>query len=259
MLCKITMISKRNITLPFSYNSIIQAVLYRFINEEAYGQFMHNKGYTYNKRSFKLFSFSSISKKPVSIDKEHKKFVFSNEISFYVSSINNEFFNFVLNSIVNMEEILNLGGNDVSISRLDIIEQDTSVGGIVKTLSPITVYSTFEKPAGGKVIHYYSPYELEFAELVRNNLLNKYRALYENEPENSNFTIKAKGRVIEKVIPYKSSLVKGYSGMFDMEGSPELIGMAFCSGLGSKNSQGFGLIVRPDNKQSGNNRRPPIA
>ena len=111
-----------------------------------------------------------------------------------------------------MDEVLNMGGNDVSISRLEIIEQDTSVGGIIKTLSPITVYSTFEKPAGGKVIHYYSPFESEFEELVRSNLLNKYRALYEEEPENSNFTIKAEGRIVEKMITYKYSLIKGYSG-----------------------------------------------
>lgn len=241
MLCKITMVSDHEINLPFSYNSIVQAVLYSCIDNKVY-----DKGT--GDRTYKLLSFSSISNKPVFIDKEHKRFVFPNEIGFYVSSIDNSFFDFLMKSKTDETEGLNLGGNKVSIARVDVIKQETFSGGTVKALSPITVYSTFEKPDGGKVVHYYSPYDSEFEELIRKNLINKYKSYYGEEPEDANFTIKPEGRIIEKMITFKGLLVRGYSGMFNISGSPELINMGFCAGLGSKSSQGFGLIIRPDNK-----------
>jgi len=44
------------------------------------------------------------------------------------------------------------------------------------------------------------------------------------------------------VLTYKGTLIKGYSGRFVLEGDQNLIELALSSGLGSKNSQGFGYI-----------------
>ncbi len=45
----------------------------------------------------------------------------------------------------------------------------------VKTLSPITVYSTLNTSDGRKKTYYYSPFEREFEELVIKNLQTKLR------------------------------------------------------------------------------------
>ncbi len=46
---------------------------------------------------------------------------------------------------------------------------------IVKTLSPITVYSTLETPDGRKKTYYYNPFKADFKELIIKNLQRKAR------------------------------------------------------------------------------------
>lgn len=246
MLCKINFSSDNNIILPMSYNNIIQAVLYKFINEDSFADFLHNKGYTHNKRNFKLFSFSNILEKPLLIDKFKKQFTFPQNISIYFSSVNNEFFQFVFNSIIDIQDIIYLGQNKASILKIEFIKQIISEKETVKALSPITVYSTFNTFEGRKKTYYYSPYEKEFSINIKMNLLNKYQSLYNLLPKDESFSIECKNTPVEKIIKYKDFIIKGYTGIFELEGSKELIEMAFCAGLGSKNSQGFGLIVKND-------------
>lgn len=243
MLCKINFSSQKNIVLPIPYNNIIQAVLYKFINEDAFADFMHNEGYTHNKRNYKLFSFSNIQEKPLYIDKGKKQFFFPNDISIYFSSINNQFFKDVFNSIINKNSIVNLGKNEAIISKIEFIKQNITKKETVKSLSPITVYSTFATFEGRKKTYYYSPYEQEFSENIRKNLVNKYQSLYSSLPDNLSFSISCKDEPREKIVKYKNFIIKGYTGTFEIEGSLELMDMAFSTGLGSKNSQGFGLIV----------------
>lgn len=86
--------------------------------------------------------------------------------------------------------------------------------------------------------------ENEFEQLIRDNLIKKYIAFYNIEPSDTSFKlvpIKNKN-LKENIILYKGIVIKGWSGEFDIEGSEELIKIAYDAGLGSKNSQGFGCI-----------------
>ena len=156
MLCKITFSSNDKIFLPMSYNYIIQGVLYKFINEDSFADFMHNKGYTYNKRSYKLFSFSNVLEKPLLVDREKKHFVFPKDISIYFSSIDNEFFKYVFNSIINTEDFIYVSQNRTSISKVELIKQKISEKEVIKTMSPITTYSTFVTFENSKKTYYYN-------------------------------------------------------------------------------------------------------
>jgi CRISPR-associated endoribonuclease Cas6 len=244
MLCKINFSSKKNIVLPIPYNNIIQAVLYKFINEDAFADFMHNEGYVHNKRNYKLFTFSNIQEKPLHIEKDKKEFVFPKDVSIYFSSVKNQFFKDVFNSIINEDNNIYFGVNEVVVSKVELIKQNISEKETVKALSPITVYSTFTTFEDRKKTYYYSPYEKEFSENIRKNLLNKYQSIYNSLPEEQQFDISCKDKPQEKIVIYKNFIIKGYTGTFEIEGSKELMDMAFCTGLGSKNSQGFGLIVK---------------
>lgn len=246
MLCKIRFSSENNIVMPFSYNNIIQAVLYKFINEESFSAFMHNEGYVHNNRSYKLFSFSNIIGKPIQIDKVKKEFMFDKEISLYVSSVDNEFFQYVFNAIIGAGSNVRLGNNKVIISNIELIQQEISEQSIVRALSPITVYSTLTTYDNKKKTYYYNPFESDFGRIIQKNLMNKYESLYGKQATNCDFTIRHKGEPKEKIVKYKNFIIKGYDGIFEISGSKELMEIAFCAGLGSKNSQGFGLIVRND-------------
>ncbi|MEM0506480.1 MAG: CRISPR-associated endoribonuclease Cas6, partial [Thermosphaera sp.] len=46
----------------------------------------------------------------------------------------------------------------------------------------------------------------------------------------------------EYICVFEGTVIKSWSGVFAIEGNPELIEMGYEAGLGSKNSQGFGMI-----------------
>ncbi len=250
MYCKLTISSSKEIVLPFQYNHIIQALLYNFINDKEYSNFIHNKGYTYNNRSFKLFCFSNILTKPIKIDKQAKKFVFPEEISICISCVDSEFLKYIFQSFAVSEKELRLSNNQAHISnvffRQDIQNYEEEME--VKTLSPITVYSTLFSTDGKKKTYYYNPNEDEFSENIRKNLIKKYCAFYNEEPKELSFSIKPIGRIMERIVIYKGFVIKAHSGSFKISGSLDLKKIAFSSGLGSKNSQGFGFIL-PKNEE----------
>jgi CRISPR-associated endoribonuclease Cas6 len=187
--------------------------------------------------------------RPVLIDRKKKRFVFPKDISLYFSSVDNDFFRYVFNSIINVDEYVHIGQNKAVISKIELIRQDISQKEIVAAMSPITIYSTLLTPENNKKTYYYNPYEKEFSSYIRKNLIHKYIALHGDNPTNDNFLIVPKKNIRECIIKYKGFIIKGYTGMFEIEGAQELMDIAFCAGLGGKNSQGMGLIVKEEMKQ----------
>ena len=112
-------------------------------------------------------------------------------------------------------------------------------------LSPVTVYSTLKKADGTPKTYYYSPFESEFSELLEQNLKKKASILLgKDKVDKYNFTIKPI-RVRsndQKILTYKGFVIKCWMGEYKIRGSPELHRIAYETGLGSKNSQGFGCF-----------------
>lgn len=241
MLCKLRLESEGDILLPFNYNHIIQGFLYRFINEESFAAFLHDTGYEYNSRVFKLFSFSNIMSKPLRVDRQNKFFTFPKEILLYVSSVDNDFFRYIFSGIVR-EEGLMLGRNLIRVPEMSLIEQKVKDKIQVEALSPVTAYNTLLDAEGRKKTYYLHPREKDFSEYIRGNLLKKYLSYYGEEPKDQKFEIRPVGYMREKAVTYKKFIIKGSMGNFELEGSRELLEMALCAGIGGKNSMGFGLI-----------------
>ena len=98
-----------------------------------------------------------------------------------------------------------------------------------------------------------APFEEEFSQLIRANILKKYQAFhgkpYLEKSNPSCFKISPQ-RIdwnAEKTIKYTPSpgpytLIKAWLGTYRLQGDIELISLAYDTGLGSKNSQGFGMF-----------------
>ena len=112
----------------------------------------------------------------------------------------------------------------------------------IGTSIPIVAYSTFLRLDGRKYTCYFQPGEADYNMLIWNNLKNKYKAFYNEEPPNENFQIKCLHQPKMSVMNYKQTIIKGYSGEFLLSGPVPLLQIAVDSGLGSKNSQGFGCV-----------------
>ena len=234
--------SKNTIHLPVHYNHLLQAMLLNSIEDEQYRTFIHDEGYHYEKRQFKLFTFSKLNGK-YNLFKDKKFIDFEQEITLTVSSSQESFIKQLEQGIKGKS--LRLGSNELQVTKL-IVKEEALVGDYLKirTLSPIVAYSTTIE-AGKKKTLYYTPKDELFSKVLRENIIKKYKAIYgEEQLENNDFEVLsiATEKYQKSVIYYKNFIINGYSGNYVLLGNPTLIQLALEAGLGGKNAQGFGCI-----------------
>lgn len=232
--------SKQYIELPLQYNHIVQAVIYNSLDEKL-ASFLHEKGFKYKKRAFKMFTFSRLMGY-FKIKKDEQKIIFQAPISLVVSSPYDDFCNSLANGLL-LKKKIRLWKTDMIASQITLKKEIVKSDKItIKTLSPIVLYSTFLKNDGSKYTCYFQPGENEHNELLTNNIRKKYAAFYDSETPEGNIALKPLRQPKLSIVNYKGTVIKGYSGEFVMTGPKPLLQMAIDCGLGSKNSQGFGCV-----------------
>lgn len=227
--------------LPIQYNHILQAALINWIKNPLYQQFLHNEGYKKEKRKYKLYSFSKIYGKYL-IKKEEKIITFFDKIHIYLSCCDTKYIEYLTQNILTGYPLI-LGRYQLMISEIETIRELYKQTCIVKTLSPVSIYSTLVDSTGRKKTYYYNPHEKEFSHLAKNNLINKYISFYGKEPNNKELIIELIKGEKESIIHYKGYIIKGWNGVFSLTGSEELIEIALNAGLGGRNSIGLGCII----------------
>ena len=242
MKLKISLISDKEVVLPKEFNYLTQALIYRLIDKLP-AEWLHDKGFKAEKRSFKLFAFSSILEKG-RFNTKDKIFIFPQEVSFYVSSPVGWILEQVARNTVLSEKIM-FGENRMRISTMEVLaDEKIMVNKIrVNALTPIETHSTLLKADGAKKTYYYSPAETEYGELINENLRKKWYAFYKEECP---YTIKISPVKMEhcreRIRSFKGTVIKGWTGHFRLEGEPEFLQFALAAGLGSRNSVGFGFV-----------------
>ncbi len=242
MKLKIILISDKKIKLPTGFSNYIQAIVYDFLDRVS-AQWLHEKGFKYEKRSFKLFTFSSLHEKPKYL-KEKKQFIFPNEVSFTISSPVNWVLEQVAKNIVISEKV-RIGSNITTVSTIEIIEDYdvTNKKLRVQTVNPIEVHSTLFKADGAKKTYYYSPAENEFQDLINKNLQKKWTAFYQEDcPYDLKISPVRIDLCKENRRTFKGIIIKGWTGHFWIEGDPVFLKFGLACGLGSRSSAGFGMV-----------------
>lgn len=236
--------AERPITLPLHYRYIVHSFIYRLLPNE-YMEFLHDHGFVHGKRKMKLFTFSQIMGKSF---RNGPFLVFQPPIRLYVSSPVEVFLKNLVNGLL-QNHTISLHGQELKLSQLYFPPRPKLGNRVVfRTLSPITVYSTLTTANGKKKTYYYSPYEEEFGTLICRNLVRKASLLLGKEA-NGVFNIKpaSNGNLREEIGFFKGTVIKGWKGIFIVEGDQLLIETGYEAGLGSKNSQGFGMVEVPQN------------
>lgn len=242
----------KEVAFPLYYNYALQGFIYRHLSSEL-ATFLHNEGYPLEKRKFKFFTFSRLLGK-FRINSKEEKISFIGPVSFYLSSPKDQIIQQFADTLLRFPEVT-FSRNQLIISNIEAFPKPSLQDDVtIRMLSPLTVYSTLFSANGKKKTYYYSPFEEEFSQLLRANILKKYQALQGKPyPEKSNpsyFEISPQkiGRNSEKIIKYTPSagpytLIKAWLGRYRIQGNSELISLAYDTGLGSKNSQGFGMFA----------------
>lgn len=230
------------LVLPIHYNHIIQGFIYKNISDKILKSFIHEVGFKYGKRQYKMFTYSKILGR-FRMDAAAKKIIFSSPITIHISSLVDDFINSVGNSLFK-SDVLGLEGKSIRLANViaenPVINRDELE---IRMISPVVTYTTLSIDGRKKCI-YYSPKEKMFSEKIRDNILRKYEAIENELPQDTQFEIRYIGHKDPKniIINYKGTTIKGYEGYYELRGNPKLLRMAYLAGIGSKNSQGFGCF-----------------
>ncbi len=232
----ITLWTNNSITLPIAYNHILQVALYSAW-EESFPQ-LHDEGFSADSNIFRMFTFSPLRGK---YEIKGKTISFSGAVSFEVRSPVQDLLHILADYILN-EQYVRLGHYELPVVNMETADRlFFPASANISMLSPISVHQT---TADGKTI-YYTPQDEKFILLITENLASK---------------IQASGLDIDTVIglvPYMRTLrrrvttfkgiyITGYTGRFLLETDPETMAFLYYTGLGARNSQGFGMFEIED-------------
>lgn len=188
-----------------------------------------------------MFTFSLL-KGSYQLNNFNKTISFYGEVKLIISSPLEEFCQSLVNILLSRGS-MRLGPQEVEIEKVlanrQIVEQEEVV---VRTISPVVLYSTMLRPEGRKYTVYFQPGDPDYNRLLNQNLRKKYQAFYGVEPPVGDVQAKALGLQKMNIVDYKGTIIKGYSGKLLLTGPVQLLQLAVDGGLGGKNSQGFGCL-----------------
>jgi len=229
------------LSVPVHYNHLVQGLIYHHIDPDL-AEYLHDQGLSLEGRSFKLFVFSRLFGR---FERHGERLVFRDHLELQVASPIERFIGSLGGRLLHAATVV-LGEAEAAVESVSLTEEmDVPDCLVVAALSPITVYSTLYTPAGGKKTYYYSPFENEFAAQIAGNLRKKYWALFGQEPPADwDLSVEPVGISSrhQALAFYKGTVVKGWMGNYRLRGTPALIRLALDAGMGSKNSQGFGMV-----------------
>lgn len=230
------------LVLPANYNQILQGFIYNNLTNEVLRTFIHEIGFKKGKRKYKMFTFSRLLGRFQYI-RADKTIKFHPPIQLHISSLIDDLVNDITTTFFKSNDLF-LKDKQINLVSVNVKSPDFKSRQVkIDMLSPIVVYSTLTVNGQKKTI-YYSPLDPLFSRHVKNNALRKYSALYGKIPDDEEFEIYYRENTEPKPIitTYHNTIVKGSLGSFILKGNPELIKFTYFTGLGSKNSQGFGCF-----------------
>ncbi len=241
MRVKIVLHFKGDLKLPISYNNLIQGLIYSHVSDTNKRDILHNYGYMVGSKKIKLMTFSRLLGE---YEINSKEITFRSQITLIFSSFDDELVSDISYNLMK-DKNMYLNGCKLDVFSVqpyffDIEKYVNRKSYVIEMLSPLSVSSTNQD---GKRV-YFKPDTIEFVDALRKNIKTKLKAI---KQENKEFSFNIMYNNIpnhrdEKVIYFKNTFIKGYNGIFTVNTDPFIMKLLYYSGIGSKNSEGFGCF-----------------
>lgn len=229
--------------LPINYHQILQGIIYRGLQSfPEYSGFVHNSGYRYGERHYRLFTFGQLKGK---YRIEAGKIVFSEHVSFEIRSTEV----LLLKLLKDNFKKQGIAYGEQRYHKVNAVLRDKTIESeeiVIQMKSPLVGYET--DAVSGKT-HFFSPEDKEFYQRVEENFVRKYQA-YAGIEVSEGIEIHPV-RVTEKdkcVTKYKGCYITGWFGEYRLKGCRKYLDFLYQTGLGSKNAQGFGMFEIKEEK-----------
>ncbi|RZI52324.1 CRISPR-associated endoribonuclease Cas6 [Aeribacillus pallidus] len=239
----VTMKPKNNVViLPLHYQYLLHGLLYNSLQDKSFASFLHEIGFQKGKRTYKLFTFSRLFGQH-KIQLDSKTIIFDDNISWHVSTVLPELTQ-QLGEYFLLQNEVHLGNQLVEIQSIKMEESEVKSSEIeIEMLSPVTVYSTYETVDGTQKTQFSHPYDEAFPHLVELNFRNKYEAYYGDPPQERLFIEPLHVTKRHKVVTtFKNYYITAWQGRYRLRSSPKYLTFLLQTGIGGRNSQGFGMF-----------------
>ncbi len=231
--------------VPVQYNHLLQGLIYTNL-DRSLSRWLHDEGHAYGERRFKLFSFSRLFGKREARN-GHIRFV--GPSYFYLSSVDAEILGSLAEHLLTKPAV-RLGSVRCWVAEVGVEPEprvDWAYPVLVKTLSPITTYSTLQTPDGKKKTYYYAPQEEEWSESLVYNVARKAKALdwstdVDEDLRGAYVKPRKVGKTDQQILSFKGFWIKGWTGLYEVNLPEPYFRLAYDAGFGSKNAQGFGMV-----------------
>lgn len=236
--------------LPINYQYEQSAVIYRVLasGNENYAQWLHSNGFALDKKQFRLFNFSPLviaSRKQMG----DRILIFSDTVEWYITFLPDKSTENFIKGIFT-DRIFQLGDRQSkvqfqvqSVEALPPMRFESEMS--FKTISPMVIS---RKEENGRIA-YLSPLDPYVEDSVLYSLTEKYKAFYDSPftEDISAYKFTLLNTPKEKLITIKAGTpeetkVKGYKCSFKICLPEILMKIMYETGIGSKGSQGFGMI-----------------
>lgn len=241
MQLKLSFSLKKPLSLPLGHHAALQGLIYHLLGQSPeYADFLHDIGYKDGAHSFKLFVFSTLKGRHTI---EEGRIVYYDRIDLEIRSPKSEFCKILMESLQEnpsaelMHQPIEL--MECAFSKYRITDEKIDI----RMLSPLTLSTTYYEGEKKKTL-YLSPNDDAFTDALLHNTVSKYKAaFYADLPgsltldilsltDRDRYTTKFNNRIY----------ITGWNGSYRLSGDPDVLTFLYDAGLGSRNSQGFGMF-----------------
>lgn len=223
--------------LPMAHQYAIQAMIYHALDgDPGYQTILHDKGYCDGGRPFKAFTFSNLQGKYTA---ENGYLSFRGPVELEIRSADPRFMQLLLRHF-DTGTVCNLLNNPITALSCRLDDRHILSSCIdIQMLSSVAAYRT----EGTKTV-FFSPADPEFYSMISTNAARKWESIRSRPiPESIVLTPLEKPCCYRKVVTrYKQTYITGWKGKFRLQGNPPVLDLLYQTGLGVKNSQGFGMF-----------------
>lgn len=225
------------LSVPFNYNYQLQSAVYAVLAEAGGSSFWHDGGFG-DASKFKGFCFSRLNGR-YTADREKGSIAFEDDIYLEIRSASFEFIDSFQRAI-ERRSYLKLFDTRLEIIGASLANVHLESGDVTFTAeTPVVARRTLEDGH----TRFFSPDEEEFFARIRLNAERKYEAITGKKPDE--LTVAPCGEHNKTVVNYKGTYITGYTGRFELNTSLRMAEFLYNTGLGEKNSQGFGFVRLP--------------
>lgn len=250
--------------LSLNYQHFLTAVIYRLIAaaSEKHASWLHDVGHQAGTRTFKHFTFSRLLL-PDRPRIESGRILIHDRISWKVSfCLPSSLEPFVVGLFSEQKFWLENPQNELRVETVESLPAPVFKSPMRMTcLSPILVKKPYKRPGEVRLrAEHLGPDHPEVSDYLYRNLLEKFNSL--NHPHvplgkegervdfrflpDRDYLARRQGRVTKLITLYEGrpeeTKNRAFECPFTLEGSPDLLRLAYESGLGNDNAMGFGMI-----------------